>query len=188
MEGTGEHSFQTVNAPLVALPMPVRPMPQMQAQNPLVAPLTHGSLPLGNNDTANMHVGQMPLGPAGPIENENGEPDNQEGGQGRQMQPQGLHRNTLTLHYQNELYLFEGVPPEKVQAVLLLLGNRDSNINNLALAQPANAVLGKGLVACALSWTYAIAVGCCIAASLVLTGSLECAGKQRQVFQALSQF
>lgn len=47
---------------------------------------------------------------------------------GTQMLHPGLRAggaNQLTLSYQGEVYLFDSVPPEKVQAVLLLLGGRE---------------------------------------------------------------
>mmetsp|Transcript_3413 Transcript_3413/g.12309 ORF Transcript_3413/g.12309 Transcript_3413/m.12309 type:complete len:302 (-) Transcript_3413:151-1056(-) len=139
MEGGAEHQFQNHNPALVALPLPVRPMPQMQAQSSLAAQMPHANLTLGNAEANSMHVSQMSMGAGAPIDNENGEPDGGETGAGNHMQ-QVPRSNTLTLSYQGELYLFEGVPPEKVQAVLLLLGNRDGNMANPA-AQNAAAVL-----------------------------------------------
>ncbi|XP_078434387.1 GATA transcription factor 24-like [Wolffia australiana] len=46
--------------------------------------------------------------------------------------------NQLTLSFQGEVYVFDSVSPEKVQAVLLLLGGRELNTNVAAIQSSSN--------------------------------------------------
>lgn len=46
--------------------------------------------------------------------------------------------NQLTLSFQGEVYVFDSVSPEKVQAVLLLLGGRELNTNVAAIQASSN--------------------------------------------------
>ncbi|KAF3325572.1 GATA transcription factor 28-like protein [Carex littledalei] len=51
---------------------------------------------------------------------------------------QPISGNQLTLSFQNEVYVFDSVSPEKVQAVLLLLGGREINTGVGAVPSSSN--------------------------------------------------
>lgn len=69
---------------------------------------------------------------------------NQSGNHGELVPPGSIESNSqLTLSFQGQVYVFDSVSPDKVQAVLLLLGGREipGNIPALPLAAPNNRVM-----------------------------------------------